>query len=205
MVFIMLFCSAHFLPAQSFSEWFEQNKTQIKYLNEQIAAYAVILSEVSRGNNITHTGLTFIGDMKQNEFDLHTNYFNSLKAVSAAVSTYSRISDIISYEATILTDFKHVLQVKNMNGSEIIYLNTVYNKMNIDCRLLLDELIDIISDDKYTMTDNDRIKRIDAIYDDMKDKYAFAQSFVSEALLLAAERQNSFEDIHESLLNYGLQ
>jgi hypothetical protein len=193
------------VKAQTFSEWFRQKKTQIKYLIEQIAAYEVLLDYTTKGYNIAQTGLTFIGDMKKGEFDLHTTYFNSLKVVNSSVSHYSRINDIIFYENAIIKNFKNVLQIKNMNVAETSYLNLVYSNMNTECNKLLDELIDVVTDDSYTMKDDERIKRVDSIYLDMKDKYAFSQSFASETLLLSAERQTATGDINESLINNGLQ
>jgi len=166
--------------AQTFSEWFRQKKTQIKYLVAQIAADYIYLGDLKKGYGIAQTGLAFIGDMKKGEFDLHTNYFNSLKTVSHSVSTYSRINDIISYENEIMTSFKRVLQAKNMNAAEMNYLNAVYNNMNNECDKSLDELIDVVTDDRYVMKDDQRIKRIDAIYEDMKNKYAFTQSFAAD-------------------------
>ncbi|HSZ85841.1 MAG TPA: hypothetical protein VK787_07405 [Puia sp.] len=192
------------VKAQTFSEWFRQKKTQIKYLTQQIAAYEVLLNYTTKGYNIAKEGLTFIGDMKKGEFDLHTTYFNSLKVVSSSVSHYSRINDIISYENAIIKNFKNILQAKNMNAAEMNYLKIVYNNMNNECNKSFDELMDIVTGDTYTMKDDERIKRIDAIYVDMKDKYAFSQSFASETLLLSAERQTATGDT-ESLINHGLQ
>jgi hypothetical protein len=193
------------VKAQTFSEWFRQKKTQIKYLIQQIAAYEVLLDYTTKGYHIAQQGLTFIGDMKKGEFDLHTTYFNSLKVVSSSVSNYSRINDIISYENAIINNFKKILLIKNMNPAEVNYLNAVYNNMNSQCNKSLDELIDIVTDDTYSMKDDQRIKRIDAIYYGMKDKYGFSQSFTSETLLLAAQRQSTDYDITESLINNGLQ
>ncbi|HSZ87485.1 MAG TPA: hypothetical protein VK787_15740 [Puia sp.] len=188
-----------FADAQTFSEWFRQKKTQIKYLIQQIAAYEVLLDYTTKGYNIAQTGLTFIGDMKKGEFDLHTTYFNSLQVVSPNVSKYSRINDIISYEIAIMSDFKKILQTKNMNPAETNYLNAVYNNMNNECNKSIDELIDIVTDDTYTMKDDQRIKRIDGIYYDMKNKYAFSQSFTSEAAMLSLNRISETGD--ESMLN----
>jgi len=194
--------SAH---SQTFDEWFRQNKTQIKYLTQQIAAYELLLDYTTNGYKMAQKDLTFIGAMKNEEFDLHRTYFNSLKLVSTAVLKYSRINDIITGEHAIKSNFKRILQAKNMNAAEINYLNAVYNKMNNECNRSLDELIDILTDNTYTMKDDQRIKRIDRIYYDIKDKYAFSQSFTSEALLLSAQRQSRSDDINESLINNGLQ
>lgn len=201
-VFILL---AHCVEAQTFDEWFRQKKTQIEYLVSQIAAYEVFQTELTNGYNASQAGLTFIGNTNQEEFDLHPVYFSSLKVVSPSVSGFFRIAGIISYESGILSHFKSMLLAKNMNALELNYLNMVYSNMTSECSKSLDELIDIVTDDTFAMTDDERIKRIDAIYDDLKDKYAFSQSFSSETLLLSAERQSAISDINESLINNGLK
>jgi hypothetical protein len=203
-VVLMVLCT-FFVQAQTIDEWFSQNKTQIKYLISQIAAYEIFKSDLTHGYDIAKAGLTFIGDTTGGEFDLHRNYFNSLEAVSPAVAGYSRINDIMTYESAIISSFKKVLQTTYMTKGEMAYLTSVYNNLSKECGKSLDELTDIVTSDTYTMTDDQRLRRIDVIYEDMKDKYAFSQSFTSEALLLAAQRQSATSDISESLINNGLQ
>jgi hypothetical protein len=174
-------------------------------LINQIAAYEVLRSDLTRGYNTSQQGLTFIGDTTAGEFDLHASYFHSLKAVSPAVAGYSRISDIIGYESDIITGFKKILQAKTMTATDMNYLNIVYINMAGQCARSIDELLDIVTPNTFTMTDDERIKRIDAIYADLKDKYAFSQSFSSQASLLSAQRQSTIRDIQESMINYGLQ
>ena len=48
------------------------------------------------------------------------------------------------------------------------------------------------------MKDDERLKRIDALYHDMQDKYSFAQSFAGEANILAARRLREQNDIQIS-------
>jgi hypothetical protein len=55
------------------------------------------------------------------------------------------------------------------------------------------------------MKDDERIKRIDAVYADMKDKYAFTESFMSEAQLLSGQRQVEQNDVDMTEINYGLK
>jgi hypothetical protein len=196
------------VKAQTFDEWFKQNKTQIKYLIQQIAAYQVFEGNQTDGYNIAVTGLTFIDTTKTSEYDLHSDYFNSMKAVSPAVTNYSRTREIISISSAIvsnLNSLKKIIQAGNMNVSDITYLNSVYNNMNSQCSQSLDELTNMVTNNTYTMTDDQRLKRIDAIYAGVKDKYAFSQSFTSEAALLSAQRQSLHGDIQESLINNGLQ
>jgi hypothetical protein len=194
--------------AQTFDEWFKQNKTQIKYLIQQIAAYQIFESNLTDGYNISGIGLTFIDTVKTSEYNLHSNYFSSLKVVSPAVTGYSRTRDIISLSSAIvsnLNSLKKIIQTGIMTASDISYLNSVYSNMISRCNNSLDELTNLVTDGMYSMTDDQRINRIDRIYAEVKDKYAFSQSFTSEAALLSAQRQGLTGDIKESLINNGVQ
>jgi hypothetical protein len=194
--------------AQTFDEWFRQNKTQIKYLISQIAAYQIFESNLADGYTISQTGLTWIDTAKTSEYDLHSNYFGSLKIVSPAITGYPRTRDITSIAAAIirnLNNLKKIMQTGNLNAADLSYLNLVYKNMTAQCNKSLDALSGVITDSVYSMTDDQRIKRIDAIYTDIKDKYSFSQSFTSEAALLSAQRQSLSGDIKESLINNGLQ
>jgi hypothetical protein len=202
----MIFLLAGFtIHAQTFDEWFRQNKTQIKYLVSQIAALEIYDGELNEGYTIDQNGLTDIFDYKKGEYGLHNDYFSSLKAVNPSVAGYSRISDIISYQQSIMEQFKKVLAKKNITSGEMSYLQSVYNHMTTECIKSLNELTDLVTAGTYTMKDDERIKRIDAIYADMKDKYAFTQSFTSEANLLSGERASEQNDIDMSLINNSLK
>ena len=50
--------------AQTLAEWTQQNKTQIKYLVEQIAALQAYALVAEKGYSIAKTGLNAIGNIK---------------------------------------------------------------------------------------------------------------------------------------------
>lgn len=181
--------------AQGLSNFFSQSEADIKYMLQQIAALQVYIGYAEKGYSIAQQGLTFIGELKKGEFDLHTAFFSSLKAVNPSIANYAKVADIISYQQSIVKDFKKILQIHNMNPAEVSYLQSVYNNMSGACTKSLSELINIITDNTYEMKDNERIHRIDNIYSDMKDKYVFTQSFTNGAGLLSAQRTNELNEV----------
>jgi hypothetical protein len=181
--------------AQDLSDFFNQKKKDIQYMLAQIAALQAYIVDAEKGYSIAQQGLTFIGELKKGEFDLHSAFFNSLKAVNPSIANYSKVFDIISHQESIIKDFKKILQVKNMSPAEVNYLQSVYNNMSDACTKSLNDLINIITDNTYQMKDNERVHRIDNIYADMKDKYAFTQSFTGEASLLSMQRQNELNEV----------
>src|SRR4051794_9257133 len=88
--------------AQTWDEWFKQKKTQIKYLEEQIIALQVYKNDVEKGYKIVKGGLSVIHDIKNGDFHLHKDHFNSLKSVSTIIRDNSKTTGIIDLQLNIL-------------------------------------------------------------------------------------------------------
>src|SRR5438093_6658250 len=102
--------------AQTFSEWFEQKETQKKYLIEQIAALQTYLGYVQKGYSIAQKGLTTISNIKNGEFNLHTDYFNSLRSVNPNIKSCAKVADIIAMQLRIVQAYKNTYrQVREWN------------------------------------------------------------------------------------------
>jgi len=71
--------------AQTFAEWFEQNKTRLKYYEEQIAALRTYLGYAEKGYSIVESGLNTIKGIKSGEFNMHSAFYNALEAVNPAI------------------------------------------------------------------------------------------------------------------------
>jgi hypothetical protein len=186
--------------AQSAGGILDQQATELKYYEQQIAYLELYTGWLEKGYKIARQGLTAIAGIKKGEFDLHQAFFNSLSSVNPQIAAYSRIVAIIAMQASIISNFRYTLkQTGHFSASEISYLQSVYSNLSGACSQSLAGLADIITDGTMTMKDDERIEWIDHIYRDIKDKYAFTQSFTGEAALLAAERANEQNQI--DLLN----
>jgi hypothetical protein len=185
--------------AQTFAEWFRQRATQKKYLLQQIAALQVYIGYVQKGYSIAKQGLNTISDIKNGEFNLHKDYFNSLKTVNPKIKNYSKVADIIVLQVNIIKVYKEaakqVKQSGSFNAGEISYINGVFERLLDDCTKTIDALITVTTNGELEMKDDERLKRIDALYTDMQDKYTFVQGFSNEAKLLATSRIREQNDI----------
>lgn len=195
--------------AQTFAEWFRQKATQKKYLLQQIAALQIYIGYVQKGYAIAHDGLNIISDIKNGDINLHSNYFNSLKTVSPAVRKYSKVVDIIAFQLKIVNEYKsasrQVQKSKAFNGDELKYINAVFNRLIDDCTSTIDELTMIITNNQLEMKDDERLKRIDALYNDMQDKYSFVKSFADETKVLAISRIREQNDVQASRSINGIK
>lgn len=191
-ILMSMFAFSFGVKAQTFSEWFQQNSTQKKYLLQQIAALKVYAGYLQKGYNIAREGLSNINGFAKGEFYLHDDYFRSLKTVNPVVKNDKRVSGIISLQNRIIHSIhQHIRELNNskaFTSKELDYIHRVSNNLLDNCNNTLDELTTIVSNDKLEMKDDERLKRIGALYKDMQDKYSFCQSFINDAKLLAASR-----------------
>lgn len=197
------------VKAQTFAEWFRQKKTQKKYLLEQIAGLQMYIGYARQGYSIAEDGLNVIGDIKHNELNLHSDYLNSLKTVNHAITKYGKVADIIAFQLKIMKVYKNayrqVEQSGSFNAGEIKYIKEVFNRLIDDCAGTIEQLTMVITGNQLEMKDDERLKRIDALYNDMQDKYSFAQSFAGEANILAASRLREQNDIQTSRVLNGIK
>lgn len=199
--------------AQTFDEWFHQKKTQIKYLVQQITANEIYLACLQKGYNIAESGLKTISDIKKGDFKLHRDFFNSLKTVNPQIKNWERIADIISFQLQIIKEAISVVQrvqaSNQFTSSEITYLQNVFNHLLDECIRDINDLITVttsgeIESDSYRMKDDERIKRIDGIYNDMLGKLSFSKSFSADAAMLALQRSQEETGIEVSKKLNGL-
>ncbi len=196
---ILLVLSVSFCQGQTYDEWFSQKKTQKKYLLEQIAALQTYIGYAEKGYSIVTGGLNTIKDIKHGDFNLHNNFFNSLSSVNPAIKKYSKVASIIAMQISIAKQVSGTIKsCKKSNlllNSELKYLGAVFNNLLNECAKSLDELFVVITNNETQMKDDERIQRIDKLYDDMKDKQIFTTSFSHSATGLSIQRMNDQNDI----------
>ncbi len=193
--------------AQTFNEWFKQRKTQIKYLVEQIGALKAYGEIVNRGYAIADKGLASIVNSKEGDYRQHDGYFLSLWKVKTGVRSYPKVPAIYTMKAAIenqrqwiksgVTDF--------LNGNERLYVNSVYANLSKGCNDLANELEMVLIEDQLQLKDDERIARIDRIYLEMQDRYAFSRSFSNQIKMLAASRLKEKIEMGQLSSLYGLQ
>ncbi|NIJ52180.1 hypothetical protein [Dyadobacter arcticus] len=187
------------LQAQTFKEWFRQKKTQKKYLIEQIAQLKIYLELTEKGYKIAKQGLTAIGDLKPGEFKFHKNYFDSLKIVNPKIASLPKIKWIGAYNGEVRNICSTCLSknglTEYLNGDELAYLRAVFDRLDADCDKIQVTLKEVTTDGNLAMTDDERVKRIEALYQQTLFNLTFSKAFCSESAVLAAARMKEKEDV----------
>ncbi len=188
--------------AQTWDEWFQQKKTQREYLVKQIALLRVYLGYLKKGYEIADKGLTTIHNIKNGDFNLHRDFFGSLKNVTPHIANSAKVADIIAFQVYVIRGIRNVNNFcrnnKHFTPEEVRYVAAVYSNMLFLTDASISELLMIIRSNETEMKDDERLMRIDKLYDDMLDKHAFVQSFDNDVHLMAAEREREQRDV-ESL------
>lgn len=197
------------LKAQTFAEWFQQKKTQKKYLIQQIAALQVYIGYAKKGYNIAKDGLNTIGGFTRGEFDLHGDFINSLKNVNPEIKRYAKVADIIALQVKIVQQsgraYRQLQRSDMLSANELNYIDRVFARVLDDCEQILDELITVTTNGKLEMKDDERMSRIDRLYLDMQDSYTFSKGFSDEAQALALSRKKEQNDVITGRALQGIQ
>lgn len=167
--------------AQTFKEWFRQNSTQREYLKEQIAQLTLHLELTKEGYKIAKQGLGVIYQIKNREFKLHQNRFDSLRVVKSQITSLSRLQQITDLHGSINQVCEQLpAQITacqwlaaDQKKQMISGLQTLYD----DCQLLVGAFLMVIRNQQLAMTDDERIQRLEALHSRFQANYLFAQSF----------------------------
>ena len=201
LLFIAVCFLVHLSPVhgQTFAEWFDQKKTQIKYLETQIAALGIYAQTVKKGYAIVNDGLTLIGAIKKGDFQLHSDYFSSLANVNPKIKSYWKVADALSLEAQIVQNVsRHKRLLKSsaaLGDQEWSYIENVYTQLLNGCLDLLTELTDLTTDAQLNLKDDERITRIDRVYREVSNRYQFEQVFSMQASMLCLARNKEVHDV----------
>lgn len=181
---------------------------QRKELLLQIAALQIYIGYAKKGYNVVKKGLNFIGDLKKGEVNLHSDYFNSLKNINPKVKNYSKIAEIILLQIQIIKSYKRTFSELNksdlFHGDELDYMQRSFDRLLDNCNATLDELLTVTTEAKLEMTDDQRIERIDKLYQTMMDDYGFCENFCREAEMMYLSKAKENNDVKSGRVLHGL-
>ncbi|MBB5645771.1 hypothetical protein [Pedobacter cryoconitis] len=203
-VALIMLITVQLSQGQTFGEFFNQKKTQKRYLLEQIAALQVYIGYAKKGYDIASSGLQTVRDITSGEFNLHSGFINSLKLVSPAVRKNYKVIEIIDYQIRISKAFASVKYNDLLSLPNQSYVGDVQSQVILDCGNDLEELLLIITSGKIKMRDEERLKRLDKLYDSMIDKYAFTMDFIGQVNTLLRQSEQQQLWINQLRRNYEI-
>ena len=188
-IICMLMLISSLSLGQTWNEFFKQRKTQLKYSLAQIAALKAYAEVAKKGYNIVSSGLNTVRDITNGEFKLHTVFIDALKTVSPIIRRDARIAETIALQLEIKKAFNQAGNSSLLSDSNEDYIDEVRKKIFDECNKDLDELLLVITSGNLEISDDERLKRIDQIYQSTKGKAQFTQYFASQVSLLNRQKE----------------
>ena len=199
LILLLIFISAQDLTAQ--------RKWQ-KEMLLQIAALKVYMEYAQKGYNVARKGLTFIGDLKKGELNLHSDYFNSLGKMNPKIKNYSKVAEIVLLQLKIIRiSNKTIKQLQSDDlfaGNELQYIERSFERLFDNCNQTLEELLLVTTDATLEMKDDQRLARIDLLYKTMMQDYTFCKSFSQQSLLLGIAKARDKNEVKQQRELQGL-
>ncbi|MGN7890042.1 hypothetical protein ACN9ML_00690 [Dyadobacter endophyticus] len=185
--------------AQLFKEWFRQNKTQREYLKEQIVQLKLYLELTKQGYKIAKEGLNTIHQIKNGEFKLHKNRFDSLRIVKSGITSLFRLQHITDLHGSINEVCEklpaEIAGCRLLDPAQKKRMITGLKMLYDDSQVLIGGFFMVIRDEQVSMTDNERIQRIEGICKEFEENYLLAQNLRRDLRLVCKSVSAELEDI----------
>ena len=170
-----------------------QEVTQLILNLEKLRELRKILKELKKGYDILFEGYSRIRDISRGNFKLHQTFLDGLLQVSPAVKNYGRIKDIVQIQLAIVRECGQAREQLSASGAfsakELDYLGKVYSELAGGSLKNLDALLDVVTAKKLRASDDERLSRIDAIYEELSQQLVFLRHLNSNNSVLAAQRK----------------
>lgn len=175
---------------------------------QKLSQLKQMLADLKKGYEIVYKGYSTIKNISEGNFNLHQVFLHGLLQVSPAVRNYKKVADIVSLQLRILSEyksaFKQFKENRNFTPDEIDYMGKVYSNLFDESIKNLETLTMILSSGTLRMSDDERLKQIDTLYEDMVDKLSFLRHFNNQSSVLALQRSRDKNEINLIKKIYGL-
>jgi len=175
---------------------------------EKLTQFKAILSDMKAGYQIYQQGYSTISNLSKGNFDLHNIYLTGLMAVSPAVRNNPRVAQIITQQAALVKEYKRYGGLFRQSGSftlqELDYINQVFGQLVRQSDADVDDLTNVMTAGKLRMSDDDRLRAIDRIFNQSSDQLNFLRWFNRKAMLLSLGRSKDLNDTRTLKQLYGI-
>jgi hypothetical protein len=175
---------------------------------EKLTQFKAILSDMKKGYQIYQQGYGTISNLSKGNFDLHNVYLTGLMAVNPAVRNNPRVGQIMSQQNDILSEYKRYTSLFRQSGtfnhSELTYINNVFSQLARQSDANIDDLASVTTAGQLRMSDDDRLRAIDRIYNSSSDQLQFLRFFNRQAVMLSLQRSKDLNDTQTLKRLYGV-
>jgi len=176
---------------------------------EKLSQLKQILSDMKKGYEVINKGYTRVKSIAEGDFNLHQGFLDGLLAVNPEIRRYGKVADIIRYQAAILSEYRSAYarfrSGGNFTPSELEYMGRVYGNLFEGSLHNIDQLTLVLTSGELRMSDDERLKAIDGLYDDMQQKISLLRKFNRSSTALHEQRQALKMDAQRMRILHGGQ
>lgn len=203
-VWVIILLVPAWVRAQSVADDIQQLLLDV----QKLAQMKQILSAMYSEYTMLQQGYEQIKGLSQGTFSLHKAFLDGLLLVSPAVSSYPKVTDIISKEASLIGSYNAASGYFRGSGvftsQELDGFSTNYGSLLQRGQKDLDELTMVMTDGELRMSDAERLAAIDRIDADMTRQLTLLHSFNNMAALQAAQRARAAGEVGTVRGLYGI-
>lgn len=200
LILMLIFC----IKANAQSDELQQLLLNI----EKLTQFKAILSDMKKGYQIYQQGYGTISNLSKGNFDLHNIYLTGLMAVNPAVRNNPRVGQIMSQQNDLLSEYQRYASLFRQSGtfsnSELTYINNVFSQLVRQSDANIDDLASVTTAGQLRMSDDDRLRAIDHIYNSSSDQLQFLRFFNRQAVMLSLQRGKNLNDTRTLKRLYGI-
>lgn len=173
--------------------------TQLLLNVEKLAQFKQILKDMKKGYDLVSKGYGTIRDISEGNFSLHRAFLDGLWLVNPEIARYRKVADIIRFQAGIFSQYKSAYKRYSsgnlFSARELQYLSGVFTGLLDESLKNLDELTMVLTANSMRMSDDERLRAIDRIYDDMQSKLVFLTRFTTKTDQLSTVRKEKLDEL----------
>lgn len=158
-------------------------------------------------NAMAKAKLKEISGWMEKQRKLYEEYYQELKKVKSAISTFQGVRNIAAQQAQIVSEYRSAYnafrQDAHFSPQELAYMYRVYSGIIASSSENLDQLLLVVNSFQTQMTDGKRLELIAAIASRMEHNLSDLRKFTAQNRALSRSRTYEQKDIHNVEKLYG--
>jgi hypothetical protein len=159
-------------------------------------------------NKMSKLKLTEISDWSKKQKELYAKYFDELRKVKNAISSYQAVRDIIKKQVQLVQEYSKAFnlskQDKNFTADELNYMQKVYTGILDESIKNIDQIQLVINAFATQMTDAKRLDIIHAAGNNIEHNITDLRQFNQQNIIISLQRSKEKNDIDVVKKLYGL-
>lgn len=160
-------------------------------------------------NTLSKLKLDEISDWTNKQKEQYAKYFDELKKVKDAISTYKKVKEIMQKQVRIVDEYKHAFGLfrtdKHFTAKEIEYMVMVYTGIVDESIKNLDQLFLVVNALNTQMTDGKRLEIINGVAGHIDETLNDLREFNTQNVRLSLQRSKDVREVAAVKAMYGLQ